>query len=351
LKKPARRDPKIYDIAAAAGVSPTTVSHVLNRVPTARVAAETRQRVERIASERGYAPNGHARALVTNRSNTLAILSDGVVAGPYAGRLFLGLQEEASRLGWMLWIVTIGKDPAAVDRDIRRLRQYHVDGIMYAAEYHRRVDLPFGTDDLPAIIVNSESNDASDFSIYPDEFSGGLTATRRLIAAGHRDIVFLNANDANLTLSRRGRLAGYKTAMEEAGLPYTRRNVLAAPADSLGGYHSALTALKRRDRPTALFCFTDRMAMGAYHAAFELGLRIPDDLSVVGYDNQPMVADSLIPSLTTVALPYYEMGVAAVQTLVELIRAKDAPAAGSARARPVAGSLVERHSVAAPRPV
>jgi LacI family transcriptional regulator len=137
--------------------------------------------------------------------------------------------------------------------------------------------------------------------------------------------------------------------LRDHGIPVDESLIAQAPSETLPGYALAREVLSRPDRPTALFCYNDRMAMGAYRAATELGLDIPRDLSIVGFDNQELIAANLFPGLTTVALPHYEMGVWAVETLVQLLR-------GEAEVQQLADSptrldcpLVIRESVAAPR--
>ena len=127
-----------------------------------------------------------------------------------------------------------------------------------------------------------------------------------LLAVGHRRIGFVN--DCDDIPARSLRLAGYRQALEVYGVPFDDSLVIERSANASGGYSGATELLGRPDRPTGIFCFNDRTAMGVYQAANALGLAIPDDLSVVGFDNQELISDSLWPGLTTVALPHYEMG-------------------------------------------
>ena len=311
---PRKGRPNITDIAARAGVSPTTVSHVLNRVAGARVADATRERVENAAREMGYQPNGLARALRTQRSNTLALLSDEIATTPYAGRLILGAQEAASRHGWLLIIMTTGNVKSVEEREISAIWQHQVDGVLYAAAHHRVLDVPASLDGKPLIVVNAESTQAAHRTVHPDEFQGAYAATDELIRAGHTSIAFVNTMTP--IPAREGRLEGYRAALKDAGIRFNKSLVVAGRSSfAVDGYEAA-SALFRSRRPTAVFCFNDRMAMGTYRAAREAGLAIPDDLSVVGFDNQEIIAEALSPALTTMALPYYEMGAAAVDILV-----------------------------------
>ena len=134
--------PSIRDIAEKAGVSPTTVSHALNRVPDTRISEATRLKVERVAAEAGYAPNGLARALRLQRSNTLAMISEEIGTTPYAGRLILGAQETAFSMGWVLIILTTGGVSNVEEREIQAVWQHQVDGVLYATTAHRFVSVP-----------------------------------------------------------------------------------------------------------------------------------------------------------------------------------------------------------------
>ncbi|MFB9236955.1 LacI family DNA-binding transcriptional regulator [Plantactinospora siamensis] len=314
----------IRDVAAAAGVSVTTVSHVLNRVDGTRVSPQTRERVEGAARRLGYAANGLARGLRLQRSQTLGLLSDRIATTPYAGRIILGAQETASKHGLVLLLLHTGDDPRVEQREIRALAQHRVDGVLYATMYHRRVELPAELRGQPVVLLDASSADDTVPSVVPDERAGAAAAVGELLRHGHRRIGFCtNRDDIPATT---GRLAGYRDALAGAGQPYREDLIVVEESDTAGGHRAARRLLDSTDRPTALFCFNDRMAMGAYRAAAELGLRIPEDLSVVGFDNQEIIAEGLHPGLTTMALPHYEMGAWAVQTMVELLaRPADAP--------------------------
>lgn len=339
----AERRPRIKDIAAQAGVSPTTVSHALNRVPDTRISESTRLRVEKIASELGYAPNGLARALRLQRSNTLAMISEEIGTTPYAGRLILGAQETAFSMGWVLIILTTGGVANVEEREIQAVWQHQVDGVLYATTAHRYVSVPASLEGKPVFVVNAEASNERHPSVFPDEFQGGYDATMELLANGHRTIGMVNTGE-NLP-ARVGRREGYRKALEDSGIAYDDSLVAAAESSfAHDGYLAARRLLERR-HPTALFCFNDRMAMGAYRAAAEAGLSVPGDLSVIGFDNQSIVADAVYPGLTTMALPYYEMGALAVTALIEHVR-DDAPLESGSFALP--SSLIRRDSVAAP---
>ena len=335
----------IKDVATRAGVSVTTVSHVLNDAPGKRITDATRDRVRRAAQQLGYSPNSVARNLRLQRSQMLALISDEIATTPYAGRMILGAQEAASKAGWLLMLVNTGSDSEFEAAEIQALRQRQVDGFLYATMYHREVALPEAVAGVPTVLLDARSADRTVPSVVPDEVAGGRTATEELIRHGHSRIGFLNnADDIPAT---HGRLEGYRTALRNAGLTFDQRLVIARPSDTEGGLHGARELLSATDRPTAVFCFNDRMAMGAYHAAAELGLRIPQDLSVVGFDNQELIADGLRPGLTTVALPHYEMGAWAVEALIARIEGHER---GGPQHAALSCPLVIRNSVDQPAP-
>lgn len=340
----ASKRPSIRDIAEKAGVSPTTVSHALNRIPETRISEATIKRVELIAAEMGYAPNGLARALRLQRSNTLAMISEEIGTTPYAGRLILGAQETAFAMGWVLIILTTGGVSNVEEREIQAVWQHQVDGVLYATTAHRYVTVPASLDGKPVFVVNAESSHGQFPSVFPDEFQGGYDATMELISRGHRTIGMVNTGE-NLP-ARVGRREGYRKALEDSGLRYDDSLVSAAEASFAHDGYVAAHRLLEQHRPTALFCFNDRMAMGAYRAAAEAGLTVPDDLSVIGFDNQSIVADAVHPGLTTMALPYYEMGALAVKALIEHVR-DGIPLTTDKFA--LRSSLIRRDSVAAPR--
>ena len=328
------------DIARVAGVSMATASRALSDHP--KVAEPTRARVQAAATDLGYVPNAMARSLRTQRSYTLGLVSDQIATTPYAGRVILGAQEAAAARGWLLLLLSSGGDPELERREIQTLLQRQVDGLLYAAMYHQLVTPPPTLSQVPSVLLDARSNDPSLSSVVPDEAGGARTAVSELVRVGHRRIGFVtNIDDIPAT---RGRLQGYREALRDARIGYDPTLVAAGPSTAPGGYPVALALLDRRDRPTALFCFNDRMAMGAYQAAAALGLRIPEDVSVIGFDNQESLAEGLRPGLTTMALPHYEMGVWAVEAVLERISAPDAPAEHGVLPCP----LVQRESVAPP---
>jgi len=224
--------PTIRDVASSAGVSVTTVSHVLNRVKSARVKEETRRRVEEAAARLGYAPNGLARGLRRQRSQTVALLSDRIVTTPYAGEIILGAQEKAAELGWVRMLYSTGEDPLVEQREIRTLLQHQVDGVLYATMYHREVTVPRELLPVPTVLVDCYSQDTHLSTVVPDEFRAGSDAVHELINHGHRRIGFVtNIDDVPATS---GRLRGYRDALRRARIRYSNDLVVSDVSETLG---------------------------------------------------------------------------------------------------------------------
>jgi LacI family transcriptional regulator len=310
----------IRDVARAAGVSVTTVSHVLNDTPNTRTSEVTRERVRAVARELGYSPNRLARGLRTRASGMVGLLTEEIATTPHAGRIILGAQEEASRHNLTLAIINSHLNAGAASRraDARALIERHADGIIYATVFHREVSVPLELRAVPAVLIGAVDRQGLVPAVLPDEAGGAADLVSLLVASGHRRIGFANSSiDVPAT---RGRLVGFRRGLEAAGIPWDESLIAAGVSEAIGGYEACLTLLRRSDRPTAIFCYNDRMTMGAYQAARELDLRVPDDVSIVGFDDQAPIAASMFPSLTTVALPHYEMGAWAVSTLTRLIQ-------------------------------
>ena len=346
----AERRVGIRDVAAEAGVSVTTVSHVLNNVEYARASDDTRQRVRAAAARLGYGPNRLARGLRTQRSEMIGVLSEQIATTPHAGRIILGAQDAARRHGLTLLIINTEADQ--VDHDAEAVLRQQVDGVLLATMYHREIDVPERLAGVATVLIDATDSAGRLPCVVPDERAGAVAAVRELTRHGHRTIGFLtNVDKVPATTER---LVGYRATLAEVGIKFDPSLVVARVSETTGGYEAARVLLSRKDRPTALFCYNDRMAMGAYRAAAELGIRIPDDLSIVGFDNQAIIAEGLYPALTTVALPHYEMGEWALEALVRVLQAAGDPSGrgdGTGQLAPVLLEcpLIVRESVTPPR--
>jgi LacI family transcriptional regulator len=299
---------RISDVAAAAGVSTSTVSLVLNGRDV-RIPAETRERVRAAAERIGYTPNSLARGLRTSRTRTIGLVSDQIATTPFAGRMIAGVQDVAREHGYLVILVDTGGDVEVERQAVQALADHQVDGMIYATMWHRVVAVPAG---LPSstIFLDCRPESGGRASVVPDDRAGGAAATLELVEAGHRRIAYVDAHKPDHPIAADLRLEGHLDVLREAGIEPDPALHAYGEISARGGRDATerLLALPEGRRPTALFFFNDRMASGAYAAAHHLGLEIPRDLSIVGYDDQQFVAAELDPPLTTLALPHYEMG-------------------------------------------
>jgi len=336
--KPARVG--IFDVAAAAGVSVTTVSHALSG--KGKVSPRTRANVQQIATDLGYAPNRIASALRRQRSGIVGFVSDEVATTPFAGRMLLGAQDATAEFDQLLMVVNSNRDPLVEARQIDVLLSQQVESIVYATMYHHEITLPTRLNGVPTVVINAVDSNSNIPSIVPDEFGIGATATRRLLEAGHSHIAHITVSDP--APGAVGRIAGYEQTMREWGKsPLVVR--VPTPADSRAGRDGLEIALNSDPELSGVFCFNDALAMGVYQQAANRSLRIPDDLSVVAVDNLELIAAQIQPGLTTVALPHYEMGRWGIETLARL--GEQGPASRQPIRERFACVLVERGSVTA----
>lgn len=304
----------LQDVAKAAGVSIATASWAVNDNKNVRIPEATRRKVRKVADRLGYHSNALARGLARGRSDLIGFVSDGVATSPFAGQVIQGAQDEAWRNGKILLVVDTDGNPTIERKAFAFMLEHQVEGVIYSSWVHRSIVPPAELDRITSVLVNCFDEQGRFPAVVPNELQGGRTATQLLIDAGHRRIAFVN--DPPISPASVGRLAGYRQALEESGIEYDPRLVIAAGADQEGGYGAAGAVLA--SGATAVFCYNDRASMGLYDTLRERGLRVPDDLSVVGFDNQEVISAHLHPALTTVGLPQYDLGVLGVRALLAL---------------------------------
>jgi len=305
------------DVAKLAGVSQTTVSFVVNKVTDANIAQETQDRVWDAVKALGYRPNAIARGLRAQRTHTIGFISDEIATTPYAGHTIQGAQDFAWSKNYLLLLINTGGDQNMKQAAFDMLLDRQVDGIIYATMYHREVHPPEIIHQIPSVLLDCFISDQSLPSVVPDEVTGGYQATIHLLEKGHKRIGFIN--NADPIPATFGRLEGYKQALSHFNIPFDENLVYVGGDGSFGGYDGTMALMKLPEPPTALFCFNDHTAMGAYDALQKLNLSIPDDVAVMGFDNHELLAKYLYPPLSTMELPHYAMGQWAVSHLLVLI--------------------------------
>ncbi|WP_210529689.1 LacI family DNA-binding transcriptional regulator [Rubellimicrobium arenae] len=328
------------DIAAACGVSQATVSLVLNAAPGTRVSAATRKAVIAKAEELGY---GRRSGRSGDRRPLVAMIINEVTSSPHIAGLIDGVADAATEAGLLVSVMPTGGDPALEAAAIDCLQRAGAQGFIYARLITQEVVLPAGLSAGPTVLLNCYAPGSAAPSVVPGDLAAGMTATLALLDAGHRRIAFIGGEDS--IEASRERLKGYRRALAMRDVPADPALVEKGSWTIKGG-HAAFRRLRAlADPPTAVFCFCDRAAVGVYNAAVELGLTIPRDLSVIGFDNELFTAD-MMPPLTTMELPHADMARHAVEELHRMILR---PGAVPRHPRiKIDCPLISRQSVAAP---
>jgi LacI family transcriptional regulator, galactose operon repressor len=307
-----RRGPTIAEVAARAGVSTTTVSHAFSgRRP---VAPSTRERVHRAVKELRYRPNGVARSLRTRRSHTVALIIPDIT-NPYYPALARGIQNVLAEAGYHVLVCNTDREPRYEAEYVADVLDRRVDGILMAAFHLRAADLTdVFVDDVPFVAFGARIVHPSVDVVRSDDAAGARDATRHLLGAGHTRVGMISG-PPGLPPSE-ARLSGYLEALTEAGLPHLPEIVVQGDFTRAGGAAAMHQIASLSERPTALFCANDLMAIGAMDTAREVGLSLPGDLALAGYDDIEAAA-FVTPSLTTVLNPAHELGTTAGRILRE----------------------------------
>jgi LacI family transcriptional regulator len=308
----------LADVAKLAGLSTAAASMILTGRPDTRLSADAHAKVHEAATKLGYRPNVAARALRTDKSRSIAFISDYVATTRFASGLIRGALAGAEEARHVMLVLETGGEPARELQAIEAALDRQVDGIIFAAMRSREVFLPDVAINVPVVMLNGTSP-RFPVSVLPDEYEGGRTAVGLLAEAGFgRNIVMLGHNaeeERNLfrseTLIRR--FAGIADEMGNRGLSF-ERELSCWDWEPTHGYD--LTRQLLRDGvPQAMLCLNDRLALGAYQALAEAGLSVPGDVGIVSFDNDE-IASYLRPGLTTIELPHHAMGRRAVELLL-----------------------------------
>ncbi|GIF47399.1 LacI family transcriptional regulator [Asanoa ferruginea] len=312
--------PRIGQVAQLAGVSATTVSHALNgRRP---VSAETRRRIMDAIAELGYRPNVVARGLRAGRSLTIGLVIPDIT-NPFYPVLARGVQDVLGPAGYDEIITNTNGvrdlERAALDKMISR----QVDGVAFAVFHTHADDLqPVIDAQIPVVRLGGRAAQTGVDLVHSDDEGGAREAVRHLIHNGYRRIAFICGPAAEGPAAER--VAGYRAALAEAGIGPQQNMVVHTDFSRAGGAHGVEKLIRQRKRPDAVLCANDMMAIGALDAARERGLRVPDDLAVMGFDDIE-AATLVTPQLTTIANPAREIGMACARLLLDRINGVAGP--------------------------
>ncbi|EJL6492079.1 substrate-binding domain-containing protein [Vibrio cholerae] len=310
------------DIARLAGVSTSTVSHVINK--SRFVSDEIAERVNNAAQQLNYAPSALARSLKMNRTKTIGMLVT-TSTNPFFGEVVKGVERSCYHQGYNLILCNTEGDNQRMKASINTLLQKRVDGLllMCSTLEGERLDVFDRYPDIPVVVMDWGPILFASDKIQDNSLQGGYMAAKHLIECGHKEIGCITG--PLIRHQAQMRYEGYKRALAEAGIAINPDWIVESDFECEGGYQAFEKLYQRGKLPSALFVSNDMMAMGVIQAASQRGLRIPDDLSLIGYDDVH-IAKFMTPALTTIHQPKYRLGKAAVDTLLYRLENPDTTA-------------------------
>lgn len=341
----------MHDIARVAGCSQPTVSIVLNNNETIKISEKTKERVRAAAKELGYRPSAVSVRTTAKTGDKklhldgpIAFIVDNTATSPESVNAFDGVMQAVKATGNIVMLAETRNDPDLEPRTIKYFLDLGVEAIIYACVFTRRIELPepLRQTSTPVFLLNCYTDDLSIPAVIPSEIAGGHAATNALIDAGHTRIGLITGETFMECAS--GRIAGYRNALASADIPYSDELVFEGNWLPSSGYAGTRQLLSLAKPPTAIFCSNDRMAIGCYEALKDLGLAIPGDISVIGYDDDE-VARHLSPPLTSMNLASRAMGRWVIEQLFH-------GAIGGNQRHPLTKlecELVERESIGPPK--
>lgn len=310
----------IYDIAKKAGVSAATVSKVLNGYTD--VSAKTVEKVQKICEEMGYRPNSVARGLATKKSMTIGIFfTDHLNSGfrhPFLQDLLASFKEVVGQAGYDLVFFSDDSPEYQLSSFYERARHRNVDGVFLLGVPRTDPNLhSLARSTLPSMAIDLDFIGPRAGFITSDNIGGAMKAVDHLVEMGHRDIAFIS--DVFSTKPGQDRLIGFRKAMQQHNIPIQSEWILDGDFTEMGGYHSCCKLLEKDQLPTAIFCAGDMMALGAIRALDEKGIRVPDDISIIGFDDLALLR-FVRPGLTTIRQNKELLGKSAARELLKMMR-------------------------------
>jgi LacI family transcriptional regulator len=304
----------IYDVAAASGVSTATASKALN--DTGRMSVETRERIRRVALEMGFRPNSLARSLTRKRSFTVGLLTDDTY-GRFTLPVMAGISEGLIDHGVSVFLCAVENNPELAKVHVDAMLDKQVDGIIASG---KRIDrsLPVDLSHLSVPIVYALTAGPADaVTLVPDDRQGAREAVEHLIAKGRKRIVHVTGPESFNVVQERAR--AFTETLDAAGLAALEPAVMRGSWSEKWGHEAVAKLWSVEPRPDGIFCGNDQIARGVIDALRERDVKVPEDVSVVGFDNWEIVAAATRPPLTTVDMNLKELGRQAGQTLMRLV--------------------------------
>lgn len=310
----------IRDLAEAAGVSVTTVSQILNGKGE-RFSIETRQRVHQLQEDLGYVPDFNARNLIMKSAQTIGVLVPNL-GNPFFSMFIRGVQQTSRERHFIPLIFGANHDEQLESYYLQELIKRAVDGLIIASASitGEAIDNILKKNGIPYLLIDQNGGPSVD-RIRVDDEQGGQLAARHLLALGHHRIVVVMPEHPTQNL--RIRLAGFKAQLVDQQIPLADSAVITSPMTKLGGYQATAAVLAQH--PTAVFAINDETALGLMRGLHEQGVRVPDDISVLGYDDIDL-DEYVVPKLTTIHQPVVTMGQQATELLINRVQNQRQPA-------------------------
>ncbi|MBX6354020.1 MAG: LacI family DNA-binding transcriptional regulator [Thermoflavifilum sp.] len=308
----------IREIAKRANVSTATVSRVLNGHP--RVSEETRQRVLRVIAEANYVPNGVARSMSHGKTSILGLVLPDIT-NPFFPGIARGVEDAAGSFGYRVILCNTDNDRDTEASYLRTLREQRVDGIILVGTSHfDEAEIRALVGDIPLVWCDRVPASGASCAVLTDHYQGARLAVGHLLELGHRDIAMIAGPPVSAALERQ---RAFLDVLHEAGMGVPEHRMVQGDFRYDSGWR-AMNRILEDETVTAVFCANDMMAFGAINAIFQRGLRVPEQISVIGYDNI-LFAEWSRPALTTVAQPIYLLGVQAVELLMDAMEGTISP--------------------------
>ncbi|MBY0029066.1 LacI family DNA-binding transcriptional regulator [Priestia aryabhattai] len=302
----------IKDVAKQANVSVATVSRILNNLPG--YSNETQERVEKVIKELGYQPNEVARGLINRKTKTIGVILPNV-SDLFAGEILAGIEEQAYASNYSVMICKTNYDNKRKIKYLQTLYEKRVDGIIIISEritqdFYKAIEMI----KIPVVLVATQSDYPLPF-IKVNDYQASYDATTYLVKKGHSRIGMIAGSEGDI-ISTIPRVKGFREALNDAKITFTNEMITYGDFSFESGIDEMNNLLKSYPEVTAIFCASDEMAVGALSFLYKKGIKVPDSISIIGYDNTA-TAERAIPPLTTVAQPLKEMGKASIHLLLD----------------------------------
>ncbi|MCJ8012296.1 LacI family transcriptional regulator [Paenibacillus sp. KQZ6P-2] len=306
---------KIKDVAIRAGVSTTTVSRVLNGEKYVR--EDLKNRVNEAIQDLGYAPSQIARSLVRNKTNLLGVIVPDLTSSFYA-TILSSIEQTATFNEYNLLVCNISEDIEKEYKYLNIFKEMRVEGIIIMHEKINEKIREFIIKlDIPVIFSSVKPMDQSFISVIVDDYTAAYDATKYLIEIGHERIGFIGGDLRDIT-SGQNRYSGYRNALSDHGIKIVHEHIRFGDYKVKSGYDMMGELLRYKHQPTAVFAVSDDMAIGAMNCIADHGLRVPEDISVMGFDGSQLT-ELVRPRITSMEQPIHHMGKVTVETLLQLI--------------------------------